>query len=230
MQLVAPLVSHRYAPLSRERGQLFSTSFRDNLVFVFENFFENWAFDLIAVEGKRLAAQATRRDIFLEESKSWRHMATLGSEALRGLSSIVPYLYGSQDLMEFLSGVADERILPVPDENEQFVLNCLERRGDYHGAHIDTYSFAFNIIIETPPPDAGGVLRIARANDQDPAIMPIERSIPLRVGDAYLMRTNAAVHAVSPLAADCRRLIFNFAYRSELDTAEVSYSSSKLYA
>jgi hypothetical protein len=230
MHQSTPLVSRRYTPLSFDGGQLFSRSFSENLVFVFENFFENWAFNLIAGEGKRLAAQAIRRDIFMEESRSWRHMTTLGSEALRRLSSVVPYLYSSHDLMDFLSGVANERVLPVPDENEQFVLNCLERRGDYHGAHLDTYSFAFNLIIETPPPDAGGVVKITGARDQDPAIKFMEKSIPLRAGDAYFMRTNMAVHAVSPLAVDCRRLMFNFAYRSEGDAAATSYSSSKLYA
>jgi hypothetical protein len=230
MHRVAPLISSRYAPLSFDGGQPFARAFAENLVLVFEDFFETWAFDLIADEGERLAAQAVRRDVFIEESKSWRHMTTLGSQALRRLSSIVPYLYTSQDLADFLSGVAGERVLPVPDANEQFVLNCLERCGDYHGAHLDTYSFAFNIILQTPPPGAGGVVTLSGARDRDPAASFTARSIPLRAGDAYFMRTNMAVHGVSPLAADCRRLMFNFAYRSQADIEETSYSSSKLYA
>ncbi len=229
MHRVAPLVSPRYAPLSLDGGRSFARAFSDNLVLVFEDFFESWAFSLIAGEGERLAAQAVRRDLFIEESSSWRHMTTLGSKALRRLSSIVPYLYGSPDLADFLSGVAGERVLPVPDDNEQFVLNCLERRGDHHGAHLDTYSFAFNIILETPPPGAGGVVTITDTRNQNPATGFAGKSIPLRPGDAYFMRTNMAVHGVSPLAADCRRLMLNFAYRAQTDAEETSYSSSKLY-
>jgi hypothetical protein len=227
---LAPLVSRPYSPLSFESGQRFSRPFADDCVLVLENFFALWAFDILDGEARRLADQAIRRDVFMEESGSWRHMATLGSNALRRLSTIVPYMYQSEDLMSFLSGIANEPVLPVPDENEQFVLNCLSRTGDHHGAHLDTYSFAFNIIMQTPPANAGGVVKIVGLRDRtEPGKCP-EREVRLRAGDAYFMRTNVAVHAVSPLMVDCPRTIFNFAYRSAVDMAETSYSSSKLYA
>jgi hypothetical protein len=230
MGQLAALVSPAYRPLSFERGQEFARTFTKDMVLVMNNFFESWAFDLIAGEANRLAAQAIRRDLFMEESGSWRHMATLGSEALCRISSIVPYLYRCEDLASFLSGVADERVLPVPDRNEQFVLNCLTREGDHHGAHLDTYSFALNLIIETPPAGRGGVAKITGTKDQNPTVRFTEKEIPLKAGDVYFMRTNEAVHAVSPIKSNCRRVMFNFAYRSGADAASTSYSSSKLYA
>ena len=162
------------------------------------------------------------------ESNSWRHMATIGSLKLKQLSTLVPTMYHCSDLFDFMSGITGEPLYSVPDQNEQFALNCLLREGDFHGGHLDSYSYAFNLIIDTPPPGEGGVVRILRVmNGDDRHSGPVD--IPLRANDAYLMRTDIAEHMVTGVAEQSRRVAFNFAYKASRDVAQESYSSSTLY-
>lgn len=229
MHRLAPLVASAYQPLSRETGARYHSFFSEHHYVVLPNFFSDWGFSIIREEAARLAEQATRRDLFMLESNSWRHMATIGSLKLKQLSTLVPTMYHCTDLFDFMAGIAGESLYSVPDQNEQYALNCLLRDGDFHGSHIDSYSYAFNLIIDTPPPGAGGLVRILRVmNGDDRHDDPVD--IPLRANDAYLMRTDIAEHMVTSVSEQNRRVAFNFAYKASRDMAQESYSSSTLYA
>jgi hypothetical protein len=223
------MLEEAYRPLSVETGTRYAEFFRANRYVILPNFFSDWGFSILRGEGQRLAAQASRRDVFMDESHSWRHMATIGSLKLQQLSSIVPDMYSCHDLFAFLAGVAGEPVDCVPDKNEQYVLNCLQQGGDYHGGHVDSYSFAFNVIIDTPPPGSGGVVKILESLDGDP-FGEKSMEIPLRANDAYFLRTDIAVHMVTQIEDQSRRIALNFAYKSGRDKAQESYSSSLLYA
>jgi hypothetical protein len=229
MHYLTPLLEDSYRPLSVETGKRYAEFFRANRYVILPNFFSDWGFSIVRGEGQRLAGLASRRDVFMDESHSWRHMATIGSLKLQQLSSIVPDMYRCNDLFEFLSGVAGEPVDCVPDKNEQYVLNCLQQGGDYHGGHVDSYSFAFNVIIDTPPPGSGGVVKILESLDSDP-FDENSIQIPLRANDAYFLRTDIAVHMVTQVAGESRRIALNFAYKAGRDDAQESYSSAQLYA
>jgi hypothetical protein len=229
MHQLAPMVSEAYKPLSAATGTHYRDFFCTNKYVVLPNFFSDWGFSLLREESQRLATQTVRRDIFIDETLSWRHMATLGSLKLRQFSSIIPNMYQCGDLFDFLTGVAGESVDGVPDKNEQYVLNCLLQDGDFHGSHVDSYSFAFNIIIDTPPPGSGGVVKIIEPQDSDPHDA-VATEIPLHPNDAYFMRTDIAIHMVTSIADHCRRVALNFAYKGLRDEAEESYSSSLLYS
>jgi hypothetical protein len=133
-------------------------------------------------------------------------------------------LYESLELMELLQLISGQRLFIAKDANEQFVINALAKKGDYHGAHRDTYAFAFNIIMDSLSDDDGGQLTIF-----DEHISHLEKTVSLQAGDAYFLRTDKFVHAVSTLKRDIRRLVINFSYMSNSDGQERSYSSDILY-
>lgn len=98
---------------------------------------------------------AVRRDLVMPGSDSTpRRMMTVGGDVLAEQVPLVPRLYRRQDLLASLSRIVDGPVLPVPDPIENHVLNLLTRPGDIHGAHLDTYAYAFTILLEAPPPDA----------------------------------------------------------------------------
>lgn len=227
MLLLGPLLGTAYQPLDRNLGERFTDQFQRDRFVTLSGFFSGWAYQLIKAEGIRLAGQATRRDIFMEESQSWRHMTTIGSRKLCSLSSIIPFAYESPDLLAFLSAIAGEQVAMVPDENEMYALNCLTKAGDSHGSHVDDYSFALNILVEAPI--EGGVVQILGEKGQEAGRQEV-REITLCPSDVYFMRTDLAIHRVSPITGSGRRIAFNFAYKAERDKKTVSYSSSKLYS
>lgn len=195
---------------------------------VFPDFFSTWFFDLLTQEVDRLTVSTKRRDLRMQESgNTARHMRTLGSADISKLSSLIPLLYGDRNLIELLSYVAGESLLIPPDVNERFVLNCLTEVGDVHGAHVDSYSYAFNVLIRGPSPDDGGVVYVcdsAAENMNQPLT-----ALLLKPGDAYFLYSKTP-HFVSALTRnDSPRILLNFAYRSVDDRAVASYSSQSLY-
>ena len=166
-----------------------------------------------------------------ESGYTRRKMATIGSVRLRELSTLVPMLYSDVNLLSILSDIAGESVLPVPDLNEQFVLNCLTGAGDTHGGHVDTYLFALNIIIEAPPFSEGGMARLViNSLEIEDYVGGYGAALLLRPGDAYFAKAGACVHGVDPLLGARRRVGLNFAYRAVTETATASYSSDRLYS
>lgn len=72
-------------------------------------------------------------------------MSTVGGELVSATSSLIPRIYNDPDLFVFLSEVAGEEVLPVPDPNENHVINILHHDSDVHGGHVDTYAYAFSL-------------------------------------------------------------------------------------
>jgi hypothetical protein len=203
---------------------MYASKFRENGFCVLSGFFKPWAFELIKAEANRLFGKTNRKDVFIAETKTWRHMYTLGSNSIRDLSSIIPMLYESLELRALLQLISGQSLLIPKDANEQFVINALANKGDYHGAHRDAYAFAFNIMMDSLSDEDGGQLTIFDENHSN-----LEKTVGLQAGDAYLLRTDKFVHAVSTLRRDIRRLVINFAYMSDNDDCELSYSSDILY-
>lgn len=219
-------------PLTAEAGLAYREAFSAQKYVRFPSFFRPQGFVLLRQEADRLRRLAMRRDLIMEGSGGTpRRMSTLGGHVIAEYSSLVPALYNDPDLLAFLSGVAGEPVLVVPDPVENHVLNVLHRPGDVHGGHVDTYAFAFNISIDGTTDADGGALEYVPGSvtiaDLDG---PLARQAFHAPGDCYLIKTDEAVHRVSPLRhAAALRTIFNFAFANPATVGLESYSTSSLY-
>jgi hypothetical protein len=230
--MIARLVvdQHRY-PLTEAAGRSWRDAFKADKYVRFPGFFRPDGFELLRLEVDRLSRLSIRRDFQMMESGGTpRRMSTLGGHTVAEYSSIIPDLYNDPELLAFLSGVAGEEVLVVPDPVENHVLNILHQTGDIQGGHVDTYAFAFNIFIEGPPRDAGGALEYVPGKlELEDLEGPDVRRQWHDAGDCYFLKTDEAVHRVAPLTRPARRTIINMAFANPATVNLASYSTSILY-
>lgn len=226
------LVDQARYPLTEEEGARYRDGFLRDKYVRFPAFFLPESFIVLRSEVDRLRSLAIRRDLKMKGSgHTPRKMSTLGGHVVKEYSSLVPELYHDPRLLAFLRGVAGEPVLGVPDEIENHVLNCLHQTGDIHGGHVDSYAFAFNVSIDGTVPEDGGALEyvpgsVALEDLEGPSV----RRVWHEPGDCYFLRTDQAVHRVSPLLRpEARRTILNFAYANPATLHVESYSTSALY-
>lgn len=228
----ALLVDQDRYPLTEEAGAEYRRAFQRDMYVRFPAFFRPQGLELLRAEVDRLRRLAIRRDLKMEGSgHTPRKMSTLGGHVVARYSTLVPGLYHDPELLAFLRGVAGEPVLGVPDEVENHVVNCLHRMGDIHGGHVDTYAFAFNISIDGTAEEDGGALEYVPGSvELDDLDGPEVRRAWHAAGDCYLVKTDEAVHRVSPLKRpEARRTILNFAYANPATLELQSYSTSSLY-
>lgn len=206
-------------------------AFADDGFVVFPGLFAGPALVSLQAALEPALRRARRRELLMPDSDyTPRRMLTVGGDVLAAAAPRVPLLYHDPALRAALAEIAEGPLLPVPDPIENHVLNILDQIGDIHGAHVDTYAYAFNLLIEAPPPGAGGLLEFVPGSTQPADLVgPRVRRVPLAAGDAYLLRTDRNVHRVSPLERAGRRVLLNFAYADETTVGLRSYSSSLLY-
>lgn len=225
------LVNQSEYRLEASRGEELREQFERERIVRLPGFFTPEGFDVLRREVERLLARVIRRNLEVQGSEGTpRRMSTLGGDVVSEYSSLIPALYTDPGLLAFLSGVAGDEVLPVPDPVENHVLNVLHEMGDIHGGHVDTYAFAFNLCIEAPGPGGGGELEMVPGStvlaelDGDAV-----RRVAVEPGEAYLLRTDDTAHRVAPLTRPGRRTIINLAYADPATVELQSYSSSVLY-
>ena len=59
------------------------TEFRSSNIILLRRFLTPWALELLRTEALRLVDKTSRKDLFIEESRTWRHMQTMGSNKIR---------------------------------------------------------------------------------------------------------------------------------------------------
>ncbi len=197
-----------------------------------QNFYQGSALELLKREAERLAKSAIRRDFKMTETEETsRLMSTLNGDAIDELSSLIPSNYTDPLLCQFLSAIAGERVYAVQDMGEKYVLNLLHQKGDTHGAHVDTYAYAWITVIEAPNEGDGGCLEfvpgvIAQKEIDGPNVV---RLWP-KSGDCIFLTTDDTIHRVAPLIrTSVRRLVIASAFANETTLNQISYSSEKLY-
>ncbi|MEW1860524.1 ArpA protein [Streptomyces sp. NBC_00669] len=180
----------------------------------------------IGDDARRLLDQAKRIDTTLKEtSNTPRRMSTVGFRHIADNSELVPAVYESPALLEFLSRLAGERVLPCPYEPERFVMTKQEKVGDTHGWHWGDFSFALIWIVEAPEIEAGGMLQCVPHTDwnkSDPRVHDYLVKYPVKTyyhssGDIYFLRTDTTLHRTVPLNRDATRIILNTAWANAAD-------------
>jgi hypothetical protein len=214
-----------------ELAESAGNAFRGQQLVTFRRFLSVDGLSLLQAEVGRVALHAKRHDTRMRESAgTWRRMSTVGGELVSATSSLIPRIYNDPDLLVFLSEIAGEEVLPVPDPNENHVINILHRDCDVHGGHVDTYAYAFNLILHAPPSGKGGEVEVCFGS-----LSPLDLGTPsatifeLAPGDAYFLKTDSHVHGVRPVAGKYKRIGLNLAYANRATIGLMSYSSSKLY-
>lgn len=226
------LVDQKRYPLDAASGRRYKDQFKNDFYIRFPSFFKPAAFQLLCMEARRLSDRAIRRDLKMAATGNTpRKMCTVGGDQITENSTVIPALYRDQALLSFLAGVAGEEVYEIPDPVENFGINILERTGDVHGGHVDTYAFAFNLLVETPPKGGGGALEFvpgsAALEDLDgPKACRIEHQL----GDCYLLKADQAIHRVAPLTRPGRRMVISLGYANPATIDLRSYSSELLYS
>jgi len=225
-------VNQELYPLTYVSGARYRAEFNEKQFVRFPQFLRPEGFGVLLEELRRLHLVKVRRELNMAGSEyTPRRMSTLGGLDVAHYSSIIPLLYGDPSLIEFLSGIAGEPVFEVPDQKENYVCNFLHEVGDCHGGHVDSYAFAFNIIVEAPPPEKGGLLEYSPHSTH---VEDLDTSKAIRVhlspSDCYFLRSDKVAHRVSKLTAVAQRSIINMAYANASTLNEQSYSSSALYS
>ncbi|MGH3165135.1 MAG: HalD/BesD family halogenase [Trebonia sp.] len=178
---------------------------------------------------------AKRRDLIIQQSGNTpRKYDNLDRDVLNKHSEVIPFVFRSPALYEFVENVVGEAVYPIPYIPEEFIASRLHKAGDVHGWHWDDYSWAIVWIFRVPDESIGGSLEYiprVRWHRDDPrtaeivARGPVLRRHP-RAGSAYLLKAGTALHRVSPLREDAERMIvcYSFATADEL-TREVNHDS-----
>lgn len=231
-QVNTSFFNSNYDP-SREGGTLFHQEFTLNTYVKLPSFFNNNSFQTLKAEVLRIFEQHSRRRDFLmkQDGNTPRFMSNVSGNAVAKHSSLIPAIYHNSQLMDFLSGIAGTQVYVAPDIFERHAIHRLEKRGDVHGGHLDTYAFVFVIFIQTPPEELGGGLEfVPHSMEISDLDTPLVHRIGHNVGDCYFMKANKTVHRVSPLLEEAQRTNIIFTYADEeTQNIDISYSSDTLY-
>ncbi len=196
----------------------------------FPGFISDAFFPTLKAEVDRLLEHSRRRDFLMEcMENSPRRMNVVNGHTIERMSTIIPELYNSPTLLDFLSDVVGERVLPLDDDIDRYVINQLRRSSDTFGAHYDDYPLSFVLIMESPGEEGGGYAEMCpngALSDLD--INPIR--LPLKATDAYLLKTDTTAHRVAPLRVDALRTAINFAYTTPGFVPQWTESANRLYA
>ena len=136
---------------ARTGGQLdeISSHYKANAHVVLPRFLTDSAHALLRKETDRLISSSVRKDFDMAcMDGSARRMRTLGAPVIDALSTLVPELYYSPDMLALLGRIAGEQVYPLYEDVDRYVLNSLVRPGDTFGAHFDDYPLSLVVVVE----------------------------------------------------------------------------------
>jgi hypothetical protein len=220
-----------YRP-SGERTATLNAHYQDLHHAAFPGFVSPEFFAELKADVDALLAFRRRRDFLMEcMDNSPRRMNVVNGHIIEQNSRLIPALYNNPAVIEFLSGVIGEQVLPLTDDIDRYVINQLQMTSDTFGAHYDDYPISFVIILESPGIEGGGYAEmVPRAHslsqlDENPI------RLPLKAGDAYVLKTDTTAHRVAPLKQDVLRTAINFAYTTpSFVPPRITDSAARLYA
>jgi len=171
---------------------------------------------------------AKRRDLHIPATGNTpRFLSNVRQEDIAQHGTVIPAVYHSQPLLDWLSVMAQEEVIANPWEFEKFIINRQEKAGDTHGWHWGDYPYSLIWIIDAPDPSYGGLLQTVphtRWNKTNPAVHEHLIRNPIRTkahatGDVYLLKSDTTLHRVTPLVKTPPRprVIINMAWERAKD-------------
>ena len=228
----SPIISPTYQ-LTRARGGEYAETFMKECMVHLPGFLTEEGLARFRSEIREMESHGQRRD--LDTFGAWstpRRFRAIGAQTIRGIGSIIPTVFESSGLQNFISGMVGTKAVPYGDPHENMAVMILEKPNDEHGAHCDEFPFAFNIALEVPPQDAGGVLQYAPQTRSIFAFSGRQRetSPPLEAGDAYLMHSGSTIHRVTGLTKEgCRRVMLSYSFSTPALVNRPSASGAPLF-
>ncbi|MFC4049244.1 hypothetical protein ACFOY4_06075 [Actinomadura syzygii] len=205
------------------------SDYDSNAFAVMPGFLSSPGLRLLAKETGRLLDHSVRKDFQMEcMDGSTRRMRTLGAPVIDALSTLVPDLYYSPDLLKLIGDIVGQEVYPLYEDVDRYVLNSLVEPGDTFGAHFDDYPLSVVVVVEVAP--EGARPRLLQDAASVLGVMDEYVEVELAAGDAYLLRSDTTAHMVSRLGRTGRRLGFNFAYALSPQTTGGTESPGLLYS
>ncbi len=226
MRLVASL-SEKWRVLSESQaGGQFSVS---GYLYI-PSFVDNGSLRCLQAIWDEVKNSTLRREITIEHQgvSSDRRMYTASAVTIDKATNEIDGLYRNDVILDALSQIAGEPIEPLDDSIEKYVINQLVRKGDQHGAHVDSFPFSCSYVISSPRVEQGGTLIIS--NNADDALAFRGARFVFSPGDLFFFRSNILFHQVSPLLTEANRIVLNMAYATPQTRNRLSYSRSTLYS
>ncbi|HSX61799.1 MAG TPA: hypothetical protein VLF18_16525 [Tahibacter sp.] len=197
----------------------------------FPGFVESGFFAQLREDVDRLLQRSMRRDFLMAcMDNSPRRMNVVNGNTIEQLSQWVPAIYTAPELLDFLSEIVGERVLPLTDDIDRYVINQLRQSSDTFGAHYDDYPLSFVIIMESPGAEGGGYAEMVPNATSLAQLEENPIRLPLRAGDAYLLKADTTAHRVAPLTVDASRVAINLAYTTPGYVPRMTESAAMLYA
>lgn len=227
---------HLRSPVIRDRISDFQMQYREDDFAEISGFMPRDLHQAALDELESLfSTQSKRRDLTIRQSENTpRKLTILDRDTLNDGSRIIPSIFRARKLYELLELIVGESVHSVPYIPEEFIASRLHKAGDEHGWHWDDYTWALVWIFKMPGEDNGGSVEFVKRvqwNHANPQIEGIVERGPVlkrhpRVGSAYLLKADTALHRVSPLRESGERLIVCYSFASSGDLAhEVSHDS-----
>jgi hypothetical protein len=222
------IVSNIYADknfISRFRNDFYSNGYAK-----LPKFLTSEVFAIISDEVKKLHFTRFRKDFVMPSYNTDRKMSVISGKEVVQSSRFIAELYSCRELREVISLLIGTDIHTVHHEDEFLVVNFLDGKGDTHGWHLDDPRYALVVIVESPPPGAGGFFEyipnwnwLAREENFDPVLqIPYGVQIAKNRGllqsdnfessDCYLLDAAKVLHRVSPMLSEGKRKALNLAF------------------
>lgn len=175
---------------------------------------------------KLLDLHSVRRDVTIASTgNTYRKMYNVNQPEIKRDGALIPALYQSASLKNFLGNIARDEIAPCW-EQEQYLITKLSHPGDTHGWHWGDYPYTMIWIIEAPAdPAIGGVLQCVPHTEWDknnPRIWQYILNNEIRSyhhlkGDVYFLKSDTTLHHVVPIQSETTRIILNTCWASAHD-------------
>jgi hypothetical protein len=205
------------------------------------------ALEVLRREVAALEPRARSRDFVMPGPRTPRVMSVLSATQLLDGAAAPAMLYVHFELVGLVARITGGPVFRCTHPEEVMVCNFLLSPGSTHGWHLDDPPYALILVLEAPPPGAGGELEyipgwsdLSQGLGLDPD-GPVDAAVAAaraegalrradhRTGDAYLLRADRCAHRVAPLRArGTRRVAMNFAYEASA-TATYGESATVLY-
>ena len=167
-----------------------------------------------------------RRDMLMQTtSDSPRYMSTVPQSAIEAQGTVVPTIYNSGIVRQYLGRIARDDLKSCVKE-EEYIVAKLEKKNDTHGWHWGDYPYTVIWIVEAPHMDKGGLLQCVPHTYWDKHNPRVNwylanndiRSYFHETGEVYFLKSDTTLHRVTPMEADdTRRIILNTCWASTND-------------
>lgn len=187
-----------------------------NGVLIIREFFDPDIFAELRHDVAQLLQHARRKDFTMGTYHTPRKISVVGGRTIFTHSQKLAALYASFPIVRLFSNIVGADLFLSRQADAFMTINHLERLGDTQGWHLDDGAPVMVYAFSSPEPGCGGVLEFIpnwHNVTQDRLDLPLDKtvklaahegrvsSIHLEPNSMYLLKSDTALHRVTPLRA-----------------------------